>query len=112
MTLYTLEDVKNKVIILNKDLNTLYYKDFESKLNDYLEDNVKNIIISFKNVRYIPSKTINLLFNMEIILNKRGGGIIITDINEYVKWVFITSGHYENFKKTKNIDHALCLMRM
>ena len=107
MQYYTLEDSYSSVIIVEHDLNAKTYKEFEDTINIIIENSMKNIVISFKDVRYMTSSALGLLLETKKIISSRDGNIIFTDMNEYVSWVLTVCGAYDEFKIKKNLNDAL-----
>ena len=62
------------------------YNSLYNILNKLLENDIKNIIIYFKNIRYIISNAIYLMLEVQNVLEFRKGKIILTGLNEYTKW--------------------------
>ena len=107
MQYYTLEDSYSSVIIVEHDLNSKTYKEFEDAINLIIENSVKNIVISFKDVRYMTSSALGLLLETKKIISNREGDIIFTDMNEYVSWVLTVCGAYDEFKIEQSLNDAL-----
>ncbi len=107
MKYYILEDSNSSVIMVEHDINAKTYKEFEDTINRLMENNIKNIIISFKDVRYMTSSALGLLLSSKKIIDNRGGSIIFTDINEYVLWVITVCGANEEFRIEDNITNAI-----
>lgn len=107
MQYYTLEDSSSSVIIVEHDLNAKTYKEFEDTINLIIEKGIKNIIISFKDVRYMTSSALGLLLETKKIIANRNGKIIFTDINEYVSWVLTVCGAYDEFGIEESLNNAL-----
>lgn len=104
---YFLKNENDRLIVVLADLNTYRFKQFENILNKLLESGVKNIIISFKNIRYIISDAIELILEVKKILVSRGGNLILTGLNEYVKWTLKACGAYENLDISESISKAV-----
>lgn len=104
---YALENDNDKLIIVSMDLNTNRYKRFENILNKLLESGVKNIIISFRDVRYIVSSAINLILEAKKVLTSRGGNMILTGLNEYIKWSLKACGAYSTLDISDSISNAV-----
>lgn len=107
---YSIRNEKNKVLIVTKDLNGKAFLEFEEIINTFLENGVENIIISFKDIRYITSTAISILLDTKKILEGRGGKVIIANLNEYVKWVLKTCGADTVLTLAENIVEAQSLL--
>lgn len=104
---YSLKNERDKLLIVSLDLNASRFKRFEDVLNKLLEDGVKNIIISFKDVRYITSNAIGFILLVKKILVSRGGNIILTGLNEYLKWSLKACGAYKDLEISESISKAV-----
>ncbi|WP_297203320.1 hypothetical protein [uncultured Brachyspira sp.] len=83
---YKLNSNKDAILVIYKDINITMYNSLYNILNKLLENDIKNIIIYFKNIRYIISNAIYLMLEVQNVLEFRKGKIILTGLNEYTKW--------------------------
>ena len=59
----------------------------EKELREHLEG-IRNVVMDFSSVEYVSSGGIRMLLAIEQLLDKRGGRLSLTHVNEYVLEVF------------------------
>ena len=104
---YKINSNKDAILIIYKDVNITMYNSLFNVLNRLLENNVKNIIIYFKNIKYIISNAIYLILEVQKVLEFRNGKIIITGLNEYTKWSIKSCEAHKKIYISDNIYAAI-----
>ncbi|WP_028330127.1 hypothetical protein [Brachyspira alvinipulli] len=104
---YKINSNKDAILVIYKDVNITMYNSLFNILNRLLENNVKNIIIYFKNIKYIISNAIYLILEVQKVLEFRNGKIIITGLNEYAKWSIKSCEAHKKIYISDNIYAAI-----
>lgn len=107
MKKYELKKEYSTLIVLGGEVNRDNYSDFEDMINTLLQNGAINIIVSFKNLKYIVSDAITLLILAHKVLKSRNGKLIITDLNKYGTWVIDTFADNINFEVESKINIAM-----
>ncbi len=105
---YYINNDKNIILIIEKDINATVYNELYNILNRLLENYVKNIIIHFRNnTKYIISNAIYLMLEVQKVLEIRGGNLILTGLNEYSKWSLKSLEAHKKIKIHDDIQNAI-----
>ncbi|EKV57748.1 hypothetical protein [Brachyspira hampsonii] len=105
---YYINNDKNIILIIEKDINLSIYNELYSILNRLLENYTKNIIIHFvHNTKYIISNAIYLMIEAQKVLEFRGGNLILTGLNEYSKWSLKSLEAHKKVKIYDDIQKAI-----
>ncbi len=105
---YYINNNQNIILVIDKDINSNIYNELYNILNRLLENYAKNIIIHFRNnTKYIISNAIYLMLEAQKVLEFRGGSIILTGLNEYLKWSFKSLEAHKKIKIHDNIQKAI-----
>lgn len=80
-----------------------------TKIDDRLDrENFKNLILNFNKVSFMDSSGIGVVIGRYKKLERIGGVVSITNLNESVKRVFDLTGLFKIIKLYSSIDDALC----
>ena len=105
---YYINNDKNIILIIEKDINASIYNELYNILNRLLENYAKNIIIHFRNsTKYIISNAIYLMLEVQKILEFRGGNLILTGLNEYSKWTLKSLEAHKKIKIYEDVQKAI-----
>ncbi|WP_041177563.1 STAS domain-containing protein [Brachyspira intermedia] len=105
---YYINNDKNIILIIEKDINASIYNELYNILNRLLENHAKNIIIHFRiNIKYIISNAIYLMLEVQKVLEFRGGNLILTGLNEYSKWSLKSLEAHKKVKIHDDIQNAI-----
>ena len=105
---YYINNDKNIILVIEKDINATVYNELYNILNRLLENYVKNIIIHFRNnTKYIISNAIYLMLEVQKVLEIRGGNLILTGLNEYSKWSLKSLEAHKKIKIHDDIQNAI-----
>lgn len=90
---------ENKVFCtLNGRLDTLASVQFARDIEPLMDIAEKEIVLDCKEMAFISSSGLRLFLSLRKESIKKGGEVIITNVNEEVKSVFVLTGFYSLFK--------------
>ena len=107
MEKYDLKKENSTLIVVGDEINRHNYSDFEDIINNLLQNGCVNIVISFNGLKYILTDAIKLLVSTQMVLESRGGNLVVTDLNKYTSWALDTFEETVNFKITDKINKAM-----
>lgn len=97
------------VAFLSGELDHHSAEEVRTKIDDRLDrDNFKNLILNFDKVSFMDSSGIGVVIGRYKRLERIGGAVAITNLNESVKRVFDLTGLFKIIKLYSNTDDALC----
>jgi len=76
------------VVALAGSIDSETYPGFEKKVDQILIPATKTIIFNMKDVEYISSMGINVVFRAKNYMEKNGGSVLMADLRPHVKMVF------------------------
>lgn len=80
------------IFIIEGRLDSNTAPTFEEKVGEVIATGVKWIIIDFKNLEYVSSAGLRVIFNTITGLNRLEGKLVLCSMADYVKEVFEVSG--------------------
>lgn len=96
-----------RALFLSNDINSRTIVEFEAKVSALLEEGCRFIIIEFTNVCYITSEAIGVLIGAQRVLRNRNGGVLLSNVTEYIRWVLTSCGGGNVFPFYENIEKAV-----
>ncbi len=105
-------DIQSKddllIAVLNGEVDHHYAEHIRNKIEcEYNSVNAKNIIISFKNVRFMDSSGIGVVIGRYKLATARGGTLVACDLTLEAKRIFDISGLAKIIKVYDNLDDAI-----
>lgn len=95
------------VITLEGKLNTSSSSKVENYINEVLESGVIKLIIDLSKLEYISSAGLRIFLSTAKKIDKAGGKLGISSLNEVVKEIFDISGFISILNVYDNKDEAL-----
>lgn len=96
------------IAFLSGELDHHSAVEVRAKIDDRLDRyNFKNLIMNFNKVSFMDSSGIGVVIGRYKRLERTGGAVAITNLNESVKRVFDLTGLFKIIKLYSSIDDAL-----
>ena len=92
---------------LNGRLDSNTSQGFEKKIFQAIDNGSKSMIIDFKNLDYISSAGLRVIFKATKALKREEGTILLCDMQDYVKEVFEIAGFDSFLSIAGTMDDAL-----
>lgn len=96
-------------VLLSGAIDSETYTELEDNLKLLLNPSTKLIVFDLREVNYISSMGLRLVFNVQNFLKKQGGSILITNLQPQVKKVFdilkVLPDHI--FKSIEEVDEYI-----
>lgn len=87
-----IEEKKGKkgfyVIYLSGSLDTNTFSDCQKKVEAVIAQSPKMLIFNMKDLDYISSIGLGMVFRMKQLMEEKGGGLVITDLKPNIKKIF------------------------
>lgn len=102
--------VENDVLIaiLNGEVDHHYAEQVRDVIEkEYINCEFKNIILSFKNIRFMDSSGIGMVIGRYKFAKARGGTLVACDLTLEAKRIFDISGLGKIIRICDNIDEAI-----
>ncbi len=103
-------DVENDILIatLNGEVDHHYAEIIRNRVEEeYNDKKAKNIVLSFKNVRFMDSSGIGVVIGRYKLATSRGGTLVACDLTMEVKRIFDISGLAKIINVYENTDEAI-----
>lgn len=102
------ENGNTLIAFLSGELDHHSAIEIRTKIDDRLErNNIKNLIMNFSKVSFMDSSGIGVVIGRYKKLERIGGVVAITNLNDSVKRVFDLTGLFKIIKLYTSIDDAL-----
>ena len=92
---------------LNGRLDSNTSQGFEKKIFQAIDDGSKSVIIDFKELEYISSGGLRVIFKATKALKREEGKMMLCDMQDYVKEVFEITGFDSFLPIVGSMDDAL-----
>jgi len=92
---------------LNGRLDSNTSQGFEKKIFQAIDDGSKSMIIDFKELEYISSAGLRVIFKATKALKREEGKMMLCDMQDYVKEVFEITGFDSFLQIVGSMDDAL-----
>jgi anti-sigma B factor antagonist len=92
---------------LNGRLDSNTSQGFEKKIFQAIDDGSKSMIIDFKELEYISSAGLRVIFKATKALKREEGKMMLCDMQDYVKEVFEITGFDSFLPIVGSMDDAL-----
>lgn len=92
------EDNNKLYVSMDGRLDTAAASEVEPQYNEIIESSDKEIHLNFKNLEYISSSGLRLLISLRKSCAIKGGKIIIENINDDIRKIFVMTGFYNLFE--------------
>lgn len=103
---------KSLIARLNGELDHHTAKIAKEKLQGEIErDLAKNIVLDFKDIRFMDSSGIGMILGRFKEIEKKGGKLVISGMNETVNKIFSFSGLQKIIKSYDTIDGAIASLK-
>lgn len=103
----TLPQTGSYVVNVTGSLDMKTAMDLEQKCNSLLDRREEVLVLDFSKVDYINSQGLAVLLQLQKILSPKGGGIMVTGLNDRVEKVFVTTGVHKVVALYPSVDEAL-----
>ncbi len=96
------------VAVLGGEIDHHFAEQVRSKIEkEYEENKVKNIVLSFRNVRFMDSSGIGMVIGRYKFAQARGGSLVACDLTLEAKRIFDMSGLGKIVKIYDTLEEAL-----
>ena len=104
-----IEEIQSGINIfkLNGRLDSNTSQGFEKKIFQAIDDGSKSVIIDFKDLDYISSAGLRVIFKATKALKREEGKMMLCDMQDYVKEVFEIAGFDSFLTIVGTMDDAL-----
>jgi anti-sigma B factor antagonist len=104
-----IEEIQSGINIfkLNGRLDSNTSQGFEKKIFQAIDDGSKSVIIDFKDLDYISSAGLRVIFKATKALKREEGKMMLCDMQDYVKEVFEITGFDSFLPIVGSMDDAL-----
>ncbi len=104
-----IEEIQSGINIfkLNGRLDSNTSQGFEKKIFQAIDDGSKSVIIDFKDLDYISSAGLRVIFKATKALKREEGKMMLCDMQDYVKEVFEIAGFDSFLPIVGSMDDAL-----
>ena len=104
-----IEEIQSGINIfkLNGRLDSNTSQGFEKKIFQAIDDGSKSVIIDFKDLDYISSAGLRVIFKATKALKREEGKMMLCDMQDYVKEVFEIIGFDSFLPIVGSMDDAL-----
>ncbi|HHP7235345.1 MAG TPA: STAS domain-containing protein [Desulfobacterales bacterium] len=96
-----------KVFRLSGRLDSNTSPTLEKKINEAIENGVKNMVVDFEKLDYISSAGLRIILKTTKDLKKRDGAIVLCAMQDYVKEVFEIAGFDSFLPIVPEVDDAV-----